>query len=88
LATVARVEVRQPLPARLLGVGTVRVVPEESSGRPAVELAGVSRPRAVAAAIEQAAQAARAGAVVSARAGGDDFRALAGSGRAVTVEVE
>jgi hypothetical protein len=61
LATVARVEVSQPLFDRLLGVGTVNVVPEEASGRPAVELPGVRRPQVLAAAVEQAAQAAREG---------------------------
>src|SRR5207248_2905924 len=67
LAIVARVEVSQPLFARLLGVGTVNVMPEEASGRPAVGLPGVRRPRALAAAIEQAAQAAREGNMTVAR---------------------
>jgi hypothetical protein len=60
LAVVARVDVKK---ARL-GVGTVCVIPEESSGRAAVELTGVRRPRMLAAAVEQAARAAREGNVV------------------------
>jgi hypothetical protein len=68
LATVARAEVRQTPLDRVLGVGAVRVVPEESSGRPAVELTGVRRPRALAAAVEAAARAARDGAVAEGKA--------------------
>lgn len=64
LATVARVEVQQSFAGRLARVGAVCVVPEEASGRLAVELAGVRRPRELAAKIEAAAQAARAGNVM------------------------
>jgi hypothetical protein len=72
LATVARTEVKQPLIGRLLGVGMVRVVPEEGAGRPVLELPGVHRPRAFAAAIELAAAAAREGNVVAVRVKGDE----------------
>jgi hypothetical protein len=61
LALVARAEVKQSR----LGVGTVCVVPDESSGRTALELPGVRRPRVLAAAIERAAQDARAGNVIA-----------------------
>jgi hypothetical protein len=69
LATVANASARQTLLGRLLGVGTVRVVPEDGAERPAVELTGVRRPRMLAAAIEQAATAAREENVVAVRAG-------------------
>jgi hypothetical protein len=60
LATVVRAEVRQSWIGRLAGVGTVRVIPEEATpGQPAVELAGVRRPKVLAARIEEAATAAR-----------------------------
>jgi hypothetical protein len=67
LATVAQVELNQTVADRLVGVGTVIVVPEEAVGRPPVELIGVYRPRLLAARIEEAALAARAGNVVAMR---------------------
>jgi hypothetical protein len=69
LATVARVEVAASPAGALVGVGTVRVVPEEGSGHPPLDLPAVRRPKALAAAIEQAAAAAREGTVVAVHLG-------------------
>ena len=57
LATVVRVEVKQSLLGRLIGVGTVRVIPEDAAAT--VELTGVYRPKVLTAKIEAAATAAR-----------------------------
>jgi hypothetical protein len=60
LATVIRAEARQSFLGRLTGIGTVRIVPEDSTPiRPPIDLIGVRRPKVLAARIEEAAQAAR-----------------------------
>ncbi|HEY1381319.1 MAG TPA: hypothetical protein VGF55_31250 [Gemmataceae bacterium] len=70
LAAVVRADVRQTVIDRLIGVGTVRVIPEDATpSQPAVELAGVRRPKVLAAIIDEAAKAAREGNVVAARVG-------------------
>ena len=57
LARVVRVEAKQSLLGRLIGVGTVGVIPEDAPAT--VELTGVYRPKALTAKIEAAAAAAR-----------------------------
>lgn len=65
LAIIGRVEVRQSFWQKLLGVGDVVVVPEESSGRTPVELSGFRRPKAFATLIETTSKAAREGTIKS-----------------------
>jgi hypothetical protein len=65
LATVVKTEVKQTLLGKLIGVGTVRVVPEDEAA--AVELTGVRRPSVLAARIEEAATAAREASVTTGR---------------------
>lgn len=67
LAIVGAVDVRRTLLERILGVGSVVVQPEESSGRPALELTGVRQPGAFAKRIEDAVSIARAAVVKSAK---------------------
>jgi hypothetical protein len=69
LATVVRAEVRQTRIGRLIGVGTVRLIPEDATPtRPAVELDGIRRPQALAGRIQEAATTARGANVTTARA--------------------
>jgi hypothetical protein len=63
LATIGRVELRQTLLQKMLSVGDVVVVPEESSQRPQLDLAGIRGPKRVTALIEQQMAAAREAAV-------------------------
>lgn len=65
LATVARVEVRQSFWQKLLGVGDLDIVPEESSGRSSIELPGLRWPKAFATLIETTSKAAREGTIKS-----------------------
>jgi hypothetical protein len=67
LANVGRVEVRQTRWQLKSGVGDVVVVPEESSGRPVLDLAGVRGPKEFAALIESTTAAAREDAVKAVR---------------------
>ncbi|MFO0807847.1 MAG: PH domain-containing protein [Gemmataceae bacterium] len=67
LGRVANVQVRRGVFGWLLGVGTVRVECEDSAEVPPLELAGVPRPRALAALVEKAAEAARNGNVTAAK---------------------
>jgi hypothetical protein len=61
--------VRQTKISRLIGVGTVRLIPEDATPtRPAVELDGIRRPQALAVRIEEAATAARGANVTAGRA--------------------
>ena len=69
LATVVKAEVRQTLFGRLIGVGTVRVVPEDAAAT--IELTGVRRPKVLAARIEEAATAAREANVTKSRLSSD-----------------
>lgn len=67
LSTISKVEVRQTRLQDWLDVGDVIVTPEESSGRPAIELTGVRWPEKLAALIETTAAAGRDRSVKSAR---------------------
>jgi hypothetical protein len=70
LGAVARVEVVRTPWQRWLGIGTIVVTPEESSGRAPIELPAQRRPAALLQRIEEAAAAARTGATFSAPAHG------------------
>jgi hypothetical protein len=63
LAEIGRVEMRQTLLQKMLRVGDIVVVPEESSMRPPLELAGIRGPKQVIATIEKELMAAREAAV-------------------------